>query len=150
MMDSTTLDTPSALRLSEQLCDQIEERIATRHYTPGTRLDEQELADEFSVSRTPIREALIQLDAMGLVEMRPRRGAIVTELNHTRMLEMFELMAEIEAMCGRLATRRMTELEQQELLQAHLACESALKSKSTIASMKYFITKSTPQAIMDF
>lgn len=129
IMEPLTPDNTGNLRLSEQLCDEIEERIATGFYPPGIRLDEQELADEFNVSRTPIREALIQLDAVGLVEMRPRRGAIVTELNHARMCEMFELMAELEAMCGRLATRRMNDTEQQELLAAHLACESALRAQ---------------------
>ena len=52
---------PAPLRLSEQLCEKIEEQIVTGALRPGARLDEQELAAEFGVSRTPIREALIQL-----------------------------------------------------------------------------------------
>lgn len=121
----STKDAPATLRLSEQLCDQIEERIATGIYSPGTRLDEQELASEFGVSRTPIREALIQLSAVGLIEVRPRRGAIVTEIDPVRLCEMFDVMAELEAMCGSLAARRMTPTEQQELIDAHTACEEA-------------------------
>lgn len=115
----------TTLRLSEQLCDEIEERIATGKYSPGTRLDEQELANEFGVSRTPIREALIQLSAVGLLEVRPRRGAIVTEIDPVRLCEMFDVMAELEAMCGRLAARRMTTAEQADLMAAHKACEEA-------------------------
>ena len=61
-------------RRSEQLREKIEERIACGLYLPGMRLDETELADEFGVSRTPIREALIQLTSAGLIEVRPRRG----------------------------------------------------------------------------
>lgn len=118
-------DNASPLRRSEQLGDEIEERIATGRYRPGMRLDEQELADEFEVSRTPIREALIQLSAAGLVEMRPRRGATVAEVGPARLCEMFEVMAELEAMCGRLAARRINEQEQRELLEAHRACETA-------------------------
>lgn len=118
-------DNASPLRRSEQLGDEIEERIATGRYRPGMRLDEQELADEFEVSRTPIREALIQLSAAGLVEMRPRRGATVAEVGPARLCEMFEVMAELEAMCGRLAARRINEQEQRELLEAHRACEAA-------------------------
>lgn len=112
-------------RLSEQLRETIEERIATGRYLPGMRLDETELANEFEVSRTPIREALIQLAFSGLIDMRPRRGAIVAEISPQRLCEMFEVMAELEAMCGRLAARRMTEVDQQALLEAHHACEKA-------------------------
>jgi DNA-binding GntR family transcriptional regulator len=112
-------------RRSEHLLEIIEERIATGRYLPGMRLDETELANEFEVSRTPIRETLIQLAFAGLVDMRPRRGAIVTEISAQRLCEMFEVMAELEAMCGRLAARRMTDADQQALLQAHHACEEA-------------------------
>lgn len=112
-------------RRSEQLREAIEERIATGVYAPGKHLDETELAGEFGVSRTPIREALIQLNSAGLIEMRPRRGAIVSEIAPQRLLEMFELMAELEAMCGRLAARRLSAAEEAALLAAHRACEAA-------------------------
>lgn len=112
-------------RRSEQLGEEIEERIVTGVYPPGTRLDEQELADAFGVSRTPVREALIQLASVGLVEIRPRRGATVPEMSADRLCEMFEVMAELEAMCGRLAARRILPAEQARLLDAHRACEAA-------------------------
>lgn len=112
-------------RRSEHLLEVIEERIATGLYLPGMRLDETELANEFEVSRTPIREALIQLAFSGLVDMRPRRGAVVTEISAQRLCEMFEVMAELEAMCGRMAARRMTDSDQEALLHAHQACEEA-------------------------
>lgn len=112
-------------RRSEQMVDLIEERIATGVYPPGMRLDETELARAFDVSRTPIREALIQLSSIGLIEMRPRRGAIVAEIGPHRLCEMFEVMAELEAMCGKLAARRITEAEQKALVSAHEACETA-------------------------
>ena len=115
-------------RRSEQMGDQIEERIVTGVYPPGMRLDETELASSFGVSRTPIREALIQLSSAGLVEIRPRRGAIVAEIGQNRLYEMFEVMAELEAMCGRLAARRITPPEQVALVAAHQACEAAQKA----------------------
>ena len=115
-------------RRSEQMGEQIEERIVTGVYPPGMRLDETELANSFGVSRTPIREALIQLSSAGLVEIRPRRGAIVAEIAQNRLYEMFEVMAELEAMCGRLAARRITPPEQQALMAAHQACEAAQKA----------------------
>lgn len=119
---------PSSTRLSEQLGEQIEERIVTGHYAPGVRLDEQDLAESFGVSRTPVREALIQLASAGLVEIRPRRGAIVSTIGPSRLCEMFDVMAELEAMCGRLAARRITPEEQVQLRAAHLACETARRA----------------------
>lgn len=112
-------------RLSEPLAERIEEKIVTGAYAPGVRLDETELAAQYGVSRTPVREALIQLASAGLIEMRPRRGAIVAEVGPHRLVEMFEVMAELEAMCGRLAARRITQTEQQALKSAHRACQEA-------------------------
>jgi DNA-binding GntR family transcriptional regulator len=112
-------------RRSEQLREIIEERIATGSYLPGMPLDETELATEFEVSRTPIREALMQLSFAGLIDMQPRRSAVVSEVSPQRLCEMFEVMAELEAMCGRLAARRMTDDNQYSLLVAHQACKDA-------------------------
>lgn len=112
-------------RLSERLREIIEERIATGVYEPGTQLDETELASEFDVSRTPIREALMQLSFSGLIVLRPRRNAVVAEIGPHRLCEMFEVMAELEAMCGRLAARRMTAEDQKALLDALHRCRDA-------------------------
>ena len=119
----TNQTTPA--RRSEQLREIIEERIATGSYLPGMPLDETELATEFEVSRTPIREALMQLSFAGLIDMQPRRSAVVSEISPQRLCEMFEVMAELEAMCGRLAARRMTDDNQHALLVAHQACKDA-------------------------
>jgi DNA-binding GntR family transcriptional regulator len=110
---------------SATLREAIEEMIAVGTLSPGQHLDETELATQFGVSRTPIRETLIQLASMGLVVIRPRRGAIVAELGPQQLVEMFEVMSELEASCGRLAARRMTPQEQQDLLDAHRACKDA-------------------------
>lgn len=107
---------------TERLKDEIENQIAAGRLLPGMRLDEASLAARYGVSRTPIREALHSLAASGLIEVRPHRGAVVVELGPDRLLEMFEVMAELEAMCGRHAARRMTEDDYQELLNAHQAC----------------------------
>jgi len=110
---------------TEALRETIEDKIATGAFPPGMHLDETELAQKFGVSRTPLREALIQLASMGIVLIRPRRGALVADVSPHRLLEMFELMAELEAMCVRLAARRMSEADEEELLKAHRACEAA-------------------------
>jgi DNA-binding GntR family transcriptional regulator len=111
---------------SETLRDAIEEMIAVGKLAPGQHLDETELAAAFGVSRTPIRETLILLASMGLVVIRPRRGAVVAELGPQELLERFEVMSELEAVIGRLAARRMTLAEQEALLAAHAACKEAV------------------------
>lgn len=115
-------------RLSETLREAIEEEVATGKLAPGTHLDEIELARRFGVSRTPIREALSLLAGEGVVEIRPRRGAVVAQITPQRLVEMFEVMAELEAMCARLAARRITHDELQGLEQAHENCRSASQS----------------------
>jgi DNA-binding GntR family transcriptional regulator len=114
-----------AMKISDTLRERIEEQIATGALQPGSSLDEATLVEQYGVSRTPVREALIQLAAEGLIEIRPRRGAVVTAIGPTRLSEMFEVMAELEAMCARLAARRMTNAERRALLCAHEACEAA-------------------------
>jgi len=110
---------------AEALREAIEDRIATGVFPPGMHLDETQLSQMFGVSRTPLREALIQLASAGVVAVRPRRGAVVADVTPQRLLEMFELMAELEAMCARLAARRIAAAEEAELLRAHRECEAA-------------------------
>ncbi|MFO1204901.1 MAG: GntR family transcriptional regulator [Burkholderiales bacterium] len=135
----------SPSRRSEELREVIEERIATGVCAPGSRLDESELAQEFGVSRTPVREALIQLASGGLIEMRPRRGAVVAQIDPQRLVEMFEVMAELEAMCGRLAARRITPEEEVALKAAHAAGENALNAGNP--DTYYYLNESFHQLI---
>lgn len=111
-----------------RLRDRIEDRIATGIYAPGERLDETSLAEHFGVSRTPVREALQQLAAGGLVELRGRRGAIVSAPNPARLMEMFDVMAELEAMCGRLAARRLVPSDEAALNETLRACLEAAQA----------------------
>ena len=113
------------MKISDVLREKIEEQIATGALLPGSALDEATLVQQHGVSRTPVREALIQLAAEGLIEMRPRHGAVVTSIGPTRLMEMFEVMAELEALCARLAARRMQDSERSALLAAHQACAQA-------------------------
>ena len=105
----------------------LEQEIVTGILAPGARLDEVSLANRFNVSRTPVREALNQLGMLGLVELRPRRGAIVATIGIKDILEMFEVMAEMESLCGRLAAERMTNEERQHLETIHLSAAPLVK-----------------------
>lgn len=104
----------------------LEQRIIEGELANGTRLDEVSLAAGYGVSRTPLREALQRLAGSGLVEMLPRRGVFVRHPGLTEIVEMFEVMAELEAMCGRLAARRLSAEELAALSRAALACERAM------------------------
>jgi len=112
---------------AQALKQELEQEIITGILTPGTRLDEVSLARRFNVSRTPVREALNQLSMLGIVELRPRRGAIVATIGLPEILELFEVMAELESFCGRLATERMTEDEKQRLRSIHLSTEKPVE-----------------------
>jgi DNA-binding GntR family transcriptional regulator len=117
------------LKRSDELRDELEEEILTGLLRPGRRLEEAHLADRFGVSRTPIREALLQLAANGLVEFRPRRGAIVVEIGPRQLMEMFDVMAELESMCARLAARRVTDQALERIAAAHDDCVRAAAEK---------------------
>jgi DNA-binding transcriptional regulator YhcF (GntR family) len=84
---------PLTLSLAEQLAAQIGDRIVGDLYKPGARVIEQELADEFKVSRGPVRDALRILEREGLVAIHARRGAQVTELSEQEVAEVFEVRA---------------------------------------------------------
>lgn len=100
---------------TEDIRLQLADEIVNGDLAPGTQLDEMGLAARFNVSRTPIREALRQLEISGLVELKPHRGCSVTHLSPENLKEMFVAMAEMEAVCAGLAAINMTRNERQEL-----------------------------------
>lgn len=99
---------------------QMAEAIVAGHLRPGERLDETGLAARYGVSRTPIREALAQLSTMGLIDRRPNRGALVAALSAEHIANLVEAMAELEAVCARLAAERMSVVERQTMEANHL------------------------------
>lgn len=92
---------------------------------PGVALDETSIAERFQVSRTPVREAIRQLEAIGFAEARPHRGAVVPRFTPEKLNEIFLVMAELEALCAGLAATSATSDEKAALQQAHLACRDA-------------------------
>lgn len=113
---------------SSVLRDAIEQDIVTGRFRPGERLDEATLARRFDVSRTPIREALQQLGAAGLLDVQPHRGAFVAAMSPTAVFEMLEVMAELEALCARLAARRAEAGQRAALVEAQQSCAAAARS----------------------
>lgn len=130
MADSDPEDTGL---LSDRIRNALTDAISSGELAPGTTLDEQQLADRYGASRTPVREALRQLATSGMVEVRPRRGVIVRHVTADEVMDMFETMAELEAVCVRLATYRITPLERSRLLRIHEASEAAVLSNDVDA-----------------
>lgn len=116
-------------RRADIIADQIEEQIFDGTYANGDRLDEARLAEHFGVSRTPLREALQGLARSGLVKLIPRRGAFVRQPGPVELLGMFEVMAEVEVVCGRLAARRISEEDLAELHDANDKCQAAVEAQ---------------------
>lgn len=116
------------LTRSDHVRRKIAEQIISGELKPGHELDEKKLADMFAVSRTPVREALRQLAASELIEWRPHQSAIVAKITPSKMVEMFEVMAELEGFCGRLAARRMTPTEHTRLISINKTFQPHVKS----------------------
>jgi DNA-binding GntR family transcriptional regulator len=112
---------PSVVRVTraEELRLQLADEIVRGALPPGAPLDETDLARRFSVSRTPVREALRQLAASGLVDAQAHRGAVVARPSIERLTGMFEAMAELEALCAGLAAERMSPTERYGLEAIH-------------------------------
>ncbi|WP_155834281.1 GntR family transcriptional regulator [Halotalea alkalilenta] len=110
--------------LGERMRRSLEQDIARGDLAPGARLDEKEIAERFGVSRTPVREAFRLLAANGLVELRGRQGAIVREIGVNQLLEMFQVMAELEGLCARLAARRITPAQRAMMSDIHARLEA--------------------------
>jgi len=100
----------------------LEKDIFLLKLQPGDKLDEAGLAQRFGTSRTPVREALRQLAASGLVEIKAHRGAEVSRLSIPQLLEMFEFMAALEGICARFAAERASPEDLAAIGTAHYEC----------------------------
>lgn len=110
--------------LSNVLRRQIADDILDGRRLPGSRLDERALAEEYGVSRTPVREALQQLVSAGLAASKPRSGAVVQEVAPGRVASLCEASILLESLCARLAAARITAVELGRLRRIHQACDS--------------------------
>ncbi|WP_422001230.1 GntR family transcriptional regulator [Reyranella sp.] len=114
--------------LAEKLASAIADGILDGSLKPGERLDEAGLAQQHGVSRTPVREALRQLATSGLIDMRPRKGAVVSKATPDQVESLFVAMAEMEATCARLSALSMTPIERRRLQARHEAMMALAKA----------------------
>lgn len=115
--------TPAHRSRVQQVRDQLEDDIVNGRMQPGEQVQIDRLMARFGVSRTPVREALQQLENSGLVEVLPKRGTFVAQVGTDELVQMFEVMAELEAMCARLAARRAPASSLADIREALGACE---------------------------
>jgi DNA-binding GntR family transcriptional regulator len=95
------------LPLRDVVREKIRTRIAEGIWTPGTRLVERDLAEEFRVSRVPVREALRALESEGFVDLLPRRGAVVRDLTQSVVSDLFDIRQVLEGLAARLVAERV-------------------------------------------
>jgi DNA-binding GntR family transcriptional regulator len=105
--------------LAQQVVERLRQQIYDRTLAPGSRLDEVELATELGVSRTPVREALRQLAARGLVELRAGRGAFVTQLTLEDQRDIFPIMARLEGWVAHQVAERASDADLERLTELH-------------------------------
>jgi len=123
-MSAATL-TPRALY--EEVAELLRQRIFKRELEPGSWIDELKLAEEYGISRTPLREALKVLAAEGLVTMKVRRGAYVTEVSEKDLADVYHLLSLLESDAAGVVAARATDAELAELEALHAELEAAAR-----------------------
>src|SRR6202044_2570370 len=115
--------------IAAQIQKSLTSRIIKGELRPGYKLDEKTLATEFGVSRTPIREALRELSARGLIDLVPRRGGIVAQISIDQLADMLDAECELEALCARLACQRMSAVEKAALIECHARAKALTRDR---------------------
>jgi DNA-binding GntR family transcriptional regulator len=115
--------TPRALY--EEVAELLRQRIFNRELAPGSWIDELKLAEEYGISRTPLREALKVLATEGLVTMKVRRGAYVTEVSERDLADVYHLLALLESDAAGVVATQATSSQLKELQGLHNELEKA-------------------------
>ena len=113
--------------LYQEVAERLRQRIFAHELTPGTWIDEQKLAEQYGISRTPLREALKVLASEGLVELKPRRGCYVTEISRQDLDDIFPLMAMLEGRCAAEAVAKAGAGDIEALKDIHERLEAAAR-----------------------
>jgi len=119
--------------------DTLHASIREGVFRPGDRLREEDVAERLSLSRTPVREALRRLEADGIVEHRPRQGAVVRQLSHTEVVELYEMRVVLERTAAEMAAKHGTSAEFDALddLNAAIAEERNNASKAAAINQDF-------------
>ena len=115
--------------LYQEVAELLRQRIFKRQLEPGSWIDEMKLAEEYGISRTPLREALKVLAAEGLVTMKVRRGAYVTEVSETDLADVYHLLSLLESDAAGVVAQRATDAQLKELQALHKELEAAVGNR---------------------
>ena len=115
--------------LYQEVAERLRQQIFARALEPGSWIDEMKLAEEYGISRTPLREALKVLAAEGLVTMKVRRGAYVTEVSEQDLAEVYHLLALLESDAAAVVAERASAAELKELQALHRELAAAVKDR---------------------
>ncbi|MCR4416436.1 MAG: GntR family transcriptional regulator [Ignavibacteria bacterium] len=115
--------------LRDKIASSIRESILTGKLKPGERLMELDLANQLGISRTPVREAFLQLESEGFVQVIPRKGAVVTETSFNDAKETYEIKSVLEGLAAKLATSFLTEEQIDELVELNNQMKKISKTK---------------------
>jgi DNA-binding GntR family transcriptional regulator len=111
--------------LYEEVADLIRDKIFTHELAPGSWIDEKQLTDQFGISRTPLREAIKVLASEGLITMKIRRGAYVTEVDIQEIPQIFHVIALLEGNACKTVALNASDIELESLDALHLKLEKA-------------------------
>ncbi|MGR3661190.1 MAG: GntR family transcriptional regulator [Paracoccaceae bacterium] len=140
MTDNAKSKLPQGLDAYQRIIGEIRSAVLL----PGDRLTETELAARFGISRTPVREAIRQLEADGLVVHTPRRGATIRTLGHAEISELYDMRSVLEGAAAQFAARAASDVELKELEAIHIAMSAA-----TDAEARYVLNQQFHAALLD-
>lgn len=135
--------TPRALY--EQVAEQLRQRIFQHELEPGSWIDELKLAEEYGISRTPLREALKVLAAEGLVTMKVRRGAYVTEVSSKDITDVYHLLSLLEADAAQVVAQKASDAQLAQLCATH----EELKRQAHDAERFFALNESFHMQLLD-
>ena len=127
--------------LYEEVAELLRHRIFSRELEPGNWIDELKIAEEYGISRTPMREALKVLAAEGLVTMKVRRGAYVTEVSAQDLSDIYHLLSLLESDAAGVVAEKATDAELADLLALHGELEEASKPGTANADAFFAINE---------
>lgn len=112
--------------IAARICRELTDEIIDGRLPPGRKLEEVVLAERFKASRTPIREALRELNARGLIELTPHKGGVVASISVDDLSDMLEAMCELDALCCRLSAQRMSAMQKKQLEMLHVQSKQCM------------------------
>jgi DNA-binding GntR family transcriptional regulator len=135
--------------LYEEVAELLRQRIFSRELEPGSWIDELKIAQDFGISRTPLREALKVLAAEGLVTMKVRRGAYVTEVSERDLADVYHLLGLLESDAAAVVAEHASDDQMKDLQTLHQQLEQAATPKATDRELFFRINEAFHKRLLE-